>query len=438
MSIKFEYLPTVILGQVFDYLHPQQLFEVCSLNKYFFLMISKKIYSNLSSSVYLEDSKYSRLQLEFIKLNSKKMRFITIFNDDELPNLTLCNNIRSLSIDYDVDITQLKLSSSSNSFPNLKKLDLYGESNNYQSNLLSFKYLFNQIESFSIQSDTIDVDIIVNYFNEEKLKYLTIISNSDISNSHLTQLRNKFVNLKYFLINDGSSDQTFYSDYVLFLHSTNKFKINTNVYIDYLSGIEGLLDYDQIYFNADWKEVDKNIFDKVDKKKVRALGYMTPSLLHLYNLNLFPKLSKIIVRARDDLKEILDIISSIPGITTLEIDFTEANRLIRLKCFEVINHEDQDEYCSSLIQYKTIEKLVIKYSQSYLQDVLNILCLFPSIQLVSLSNCYFVDQDFNDINIEFNELIYFQFNNIMFHDASADLEKLKSSLSRNPFIEIIN
>ncbi|KAI9292867.1 hypothetical protein K502DRAFT_63710 [Neoconidiobolus thromboides FSU 785] len=456
--LKFEDLPDIILEEIFDLIPPYGLIKLSTLNKFFNKFISRMIFNkkcNLVPEFYIDD----KFRDEFITRNGNNMNHLSVVSNNNIRYLKLCPNISSLSIHCYNNLNELGLAIASNSFPRLRtlKLKISCEKSEFITFLLTIKPTLYNIENLHIERfryrldetigylNTNKLDEVVSYLNPNKLKILKICSDfsSIVDLDSLKQL-DELKSLKLLSVTCYKRlyNRVFH-DIVLY-ESPTKFDVTLKYFNGYLEQHKNLSRFNEIYIDTVNGEFDFRTLNKIDKQKIRALGYINHKMLETIDLKSLVNLKKVSITEKDELPIIIGSISSVSTIHTIELCFVEQpikpHKLVSLRDFDLRKIKHTNTYYHKrplnkqhFIQCSFIKQLTFINCFVSLQDIFDALYLFPNIESVTFKKFTFKKYK-EKIVYSLSSPILFQFIEVRFEYNKTETMNI---LNKDPLITLI-
>ncbi|KAI9297333.1 hypothetical protein K502DRAFT_347160 [Neoconidiobolus thromboides FSU 785] len=457
--LKFEDLSDIILEEILNSVSPYELIRLRTLNRFFNKFISIMVFNKRCNSIpafYIDDE----FRDKFITRNGNNMNHLSVGSNDNIQYLKLCPNISSLSVYCYNDLNELGLAIASNPFPRLRtlKLEVSCERPEFITFLLIIKLILYNIENLHIERFKYKLDEVINYINPNKLDEVVSYLNPDklkvlnfrslfgsiVDLDSLKQIKNELKGLKLLSV---TCYKRFYNrvfDDLVFYESPTKFNITLKHFNGYLNQYKDLSKFNEIYIDTINEEFDFRILDKINKHKIRALGYINPTMLELIDLKVLSNLKKVSIMEKDELPSIIASISSVLTIHTIELCFLEQvfkpDKLISLRDFDLRKIKHTNTYYHKrplnkqhFIQCSFIKQLTFVNCFVSLQDIFDVLYLFPNIESVTLKKFTFKKCK-EKIVYSLSNPILFQFIKIQFECNKTEIMDI---LNKDSLITLI-
>ncbi|KAI9298549.1 hypothetical protein K502DRAFT_362294 [Neoconidiobolus thromboides FSU 785] len=389
MPLSFTDLSDVLLEEIFQFINPEQLFELRLLNEVIYNIVNKVIKINLIYSNYNHSKhrRYKSYQLKFIKENGSLMKHLNI-TSNEMEYIGYCSNIVSLYYE------NLFNSSDNNnelgvSLPKLKRLVIKSLDSGLTHYLELFSRYLTQIEMIEVYTYNLNMGTVINYLNPGILKSLKLhVTGGDLELHGLDRIKSEFVNLK-----------------VLYLKSKDHISvpINFSFNLSFIAHVklelEGPLDFDFIvnYF-GDLKvfesiklidnsspgligndvTIDLTLFEGV---KLNTLGYISMKNNTGFELLKLPSLKQVYIKNLS--KDLLRSIASLPNVNTIYIDRLYFD--IKEMAYETNINETCNYKCTH------IKNITINYFYPLVEEFFDFLSFFPNLQLIRINKFNLMD-----------------------------------------------
>ncbi|KAI9296084.1 hypothetical protein K502DRAFT_359571 [Neoconidiobolus thromboides FSU 785] len=395
MELKLEYLPLVVLDEIFKLVSPKELFKLRFLNKYLFNTINDTIKYNLTYSIYshYEIKEYNKCQEDFIKKNGLMMRHLSI-NDNNVEYLNYCPNILTLSYSNNIRKFNNSIVDKSNNkmdvnLVKLRKIIINTSSNDDCCQLFEqFKASLYQLEMIEINSYCGDLENIIKYLNPNKLKIFKLYSDDYLNINGLATIKTKFYNLKVLHLKFNRHIITpkeyryninFSSNLELIVEGDFYLNFNINC-LGSLSNLKSvkLIDTSGSLFNA-----DSNDIKSIESGNIISLGYLDIVNSIKYHLVNLPTLREVYFNELT--MEKLKLISMLSNIEVIHINYLnfDSKSIIQIPSS---SSSDNRKTESRLYKCNFIKQITIDFYHPSYEQFISFLLLFPKLNAVKINN----------------------------------------------------
>ncbi|KAI9297636.1 hypothetical protein K502DRAFT_328001 [Neoconidiobolus thromboides FSU 785] len=398
MVLQFDLLSDILIEEIFQLVNPEELFDLCFLNKCLFKIVRNVIEGNLRYSIYNQEGfkKYQHdYQEKFIKEEGLSMKHVNI-NGNNIGLLHYCPNVASLNYNHtgnNNNSNKLELR-----LPKLKKLNI--NCLKHRDSLNLFIDLLKQVEAIKISGHIIIINTIVEYFNPDKLHSLIIDAGHFLYLDGIDIVKVKFDKLKVLrLESKGFIDNSIPIDSNLNFVPNLRLEIIGD--LDYNLDLKCFGDLKQLHsikiLNSNYHYFNNrqhSDLTEIGNDNITALGYFELKYLDNYDFFKLPALKEIHVN--DFSIKLLQSISSLSNIQI--IHFVNLNFNIT-QIFDKFGL-DNNNFCKgqySRIKCKFIKQIKIDFYNGSFDNLLDFLSSFTNIEVVSVKIL-----DLISIDVKFN------------------------------------